>query len=200
MTADFAPKDAETLKSEIIADLGIEYTGNEETIDKLVARELKGEEFKASLHADKKKHLEGKQKKEELLRKAGLNPETGEKLESKDLGGDTTPKNDAPMSLKDIRALQDIHDDDMEEVIAYAKFKGISISEAKKSPIIQTHLRTKEEERQTAAATNISGGRRGTSKLSEEELLEKIATESLSDDEMVAAARAKIQKQAEQYK
>ncbi len=82
-----------------------------------------------------------------------------------------TPKND--LSLKDIRALQDVHDDDVDEVIEFAKFKGISIAEAKKLPAIQSLLSTKEEFRKTAQAANTGGGRKGTSKVTGEDLLEK---------------------------
>src|SRR3990167_8840786 len=37
----------------------------------------------------------------------------------------TTPE----LSLKDIRALQDVHDDDVDELVEYAKFKGVSVAE-----------------------------------------------------------------------
>lgn len=103
-----------------------------------------------------------------------------------------TPKNEPEMSLKDIRALQDVHDDDVDEVIDFAKYKGVTIAEAKKSTVIQTLLRTKEEERKTAEATNVSGARRGSSKVTGEELLNRAAKEDLTDEEMVLAARARI--------
>src|SRR3990167_6957742 len=44
------------------------------------------------------------------------------------------PKTPEPLSLKDIRALQDVHDDDVDQVTEYAKFKNISVAEAKKLP------------------------------------------------------------------
>ena len=76
------------------------------------------------------------------------------------------------LSLKDIRALQDVHDDDVDEVVEYAKFKGVSVAEAKKLSVIQAHLKVKAEERTTAAATIISKGGGRTSKITGQTLLE----------------------------
>lgn len=79
---DFAPKGADTLRSEVLEDLGKPYEGNETEVDRLVARRLKDEEFKASLHVDKNKHLGKKQAYEEMLKQAGIDPETGKKIGS----------------------------------------------------------------------------------------------------------------------
>jgi len=90
-----------------------------------------------------------------------------------------TPKNDPAhdgLSLKDIRALQDIHDDDVEEVIEYAKFKGISIAEAKKNPVIQNTLKTRSEERASAQASNTAKDKRSIKTASDEDLLNDFAS------------------------
>ena len=85
-----------------------------------------------------------------------------------------TPKNEkSEYSLQDIRALSDVHDEDVQEVVDFAKFKGISITEAKKNPTVQTILKQKTEERATAAATNTDKGRKPSSKISSEDLLDK---------------------------
>jgi len=101
------------------------------------------------------------------------------------------PKEDEPpkkseYSLQDIRALQDVHDDDVDEVVEFAKFKGISISEAKKSLTVQNLLNAKKEERKTAEATNVGGSRKGSSKSSAEEIHEKAMSGQVpeSDEEM----------------
>jgi len=83
------------------------------------------------------------------------------------------PKKSEGYSLQDIRALSDVHDDDVQEVVDFAKFKGISITEAKKNPTVQTILKQKTEERATASATNTATGRKGASKVSGEDLLDK---------------------------
>ena len=83
-------------------------------------------------------------------------------------------KIEAP-SLKDYVALKnaDIHEDDVEDVIEYAKFKKISISNALKSTVVKATLKEKEEMRTTAQATNTGKTRGGNSKVSGEALLEK---------------------------
>lgn len=182
----FAPKDAETLKSEIISDMGIEYEGNEDMVDKIVARELKDEEFKASLHADKNKHLESKKTYEERMRKAGIDPETGEKIDSKE---STKSPN---MDLKDIRALQDVHDDDIEEVIEFSKFKKISVAEAKRHPAVQSLLKTRVEERASALAASTQVSRRNNAN-SSGAILNKVKNqEDMSDEEMQLAVQATL--------
>ena len=83
------------------------------------------------------------------------------------------PKKSEGYSLQDIRALSDVHDDDVQEVVDFAKFKGITITEAKKNPTVQVILKQKTEERATAAATNTDKGRKPSSKVSGEDLLDK---------------------------
>ena len=89
-------------------------------------------------------------------------------------------------SLQDIRALQDVHDDDVDEVVEFARFKGISITEAKKSLTVQNLLNAKKEERKTAEATNVGGSRKGSSKASAEEIHEKAMSGQVpeSDEDM----------------
>lgn len=182
----FAPKDAETLKSEIISVMGIEYEGNEDMVDRLVARELKDEEFKASVHADKNKHLESKKAYEERMRKAGIDPETGEKIDSKE--STKSPS----MDLKDIRALQDVHDDDIEEVIEFSKYKKISVAEAKRHPAVQSLLKVRSEERASALAASTQVSRRNKANSSETVLNKVKNQEDMSEEEMQMAVQATL--------
>lgn len=66
-----------------------------------------------------------------------------------------------------------IHEDDVNEVIEWAKFKKISIKEALKSPILKATLAEKTEHRATAAAANVGKGRKGSTQATGEELLSK---------------------------
>ncbi len=75
------------------------------------------------------------------------------------------------MSLKDIRALQDVADEDVDEVLDFAKYKGISVAEAKASPVMQTLLRTRGEERATANASSTGNSKKGSKRNSGSELL-----------------------------
>ena len=113
------------------------------------------------------------------------------------------PKTPEPMSLKDIRALQDVHDDDVDELVEYAKFKGVSVAEVKKNPVIQAHLKVKAEERTTAQATNIGKSSGRTSKITGQNLLEKAyeTGETPTDPEAIKAlVAARIQEQLDRKK
>jgi hypothetical protein len=197
-TTNFAPKDAETLKQEITTDLGIAYEDNPEMVDKLIARELKGEEFKASLHADKVKHLSRKEFYKEKLAKAGLDPQTGEKVGAK--APEKGTSNDSNMSLKDIRALSDVPDELVDEVIEYANFKKISIAEAKKTAVIKTTISDFIEAKKTAEATSVKTSRGKTVKPSGDELRKKIREGNLPEEDMAEAARELIEQKREEIK
>lgn len=119
-----------------------------------------------------------------LKQKSALKTEKAEEVEAKSTSG---------MSLKDIRALQDVHDDCVDQVIEYAKFKGVSIVEAKKDPVMQTFLKTKEEERRIAEATNTGGARRGTNKISDETLIKNFNSGvPLKEDDIERLVEAQI--------
>jgi len=105
------------------------------------------------------------EKAEELAKQLKTQPVKKEESE--------LPKKSEGYSLQDIRALSDVHDEDVQEVVDFAKFKGITITEAKKNPTVQTILKQKTEERATAAATNTAVSRKGASKVSSEDLLDK---------------------------
>lgn len=118
--------------------------------------------------------------------------QTGEKtpIKSSGEGTPTTPQ----YSLQDIRALNDVHDDDIEVIQDWAKFKGISVAEAKKESHIQNLLRTREEERKTAKASNTGKGRGGTSKVSGKSLHSKFMEKGEipeDDEEMKKLAEAR---------
>lgn len=71
----FAPKGDDVLRSEVegvFAELGLEADINKDLIDKITSLRSKDETFKASLHADKQKHLDRKNYYKEMAVKAGL--------------------------------------------------------------------------------------------------------------------------------
>lgn len=85
------------------------------------------------------------------------------------------PVEQASVSLKDQIALVNakVHEDDVDEVLEYAKFKKIPVSEALKTSVIKTSLAEKAEQRATAEATHTSRSRGTSSKTSDEALLSK---------------------------
>jgi len=70
-------------------------------------------------------------------------------------------------------ARANVHDDDVDTVLEFSKFKKIPVADALKDPLLNNMLNGKAEERKTASATIVRGGPRGASKASGEDLLRK---------------------------
>lgn len=66
-----------------------------------------------------------------------------------------------------------VHEDDVDDVLDYAKYKKISVAEALKSSVIKASLAEKDELRNTAQATSTGKVRSGSSKVSGDILLAK---------------------------
>lgn len=64
--------------------------------------------------------------------------------------------------------------EDRELVKDYAKYKKISLEEALNNPIIQAELKDKAEKRQTSNATNTGPARRGSTKLTDDQILSNV--------------------------
>src|SRR3990167_10637025 len=147
------------------------------------------EEDQAQAVADKRQELIDAEysKAEELANNQKIRAEKAEalakQLKIKPEEKPEPPKMPESLSLKDIRALQDVHDDDVDQITEYAKFKSISVAEAKKLPEMQALLRTKQEERDTAQATNTGGGRKATFKDTPEAILERADSGNLPEDD-----------------
>lgn len=88
------------------------------------------------------------------------------------------------LSTKDVLFLAkaDIHEDDLGEVLDWAKFKNISVNEAHKQ--LKGTLSVRAEERRTAEVTQTGKTQRGTSKVTGESLLERAeSTGEVPEDE-----------------
>lgn len=79
------------------------------------------------------------------------------------------------LSPKDVLALAkaNLHEDDLEEVIEFARFKKIEVTDALKNPTLKTILTEKAEFRKTADATTTGQQRRVATKVTDEALLDK---------------------------
>lgn len=102
------------------------------------------------------------------------------------------------LSTADIIALTraNIEDDDIDEVLEYAKFRKISVSEALKSSVMKATLSERAEERKSAQAVYTGGGtRRAGGSISDERLMadaqKGIMPESESDLARLALLRMK---------
>lgn len=93
-------------------------------------------------------------------------------------------KEDSNLSVKDgiVLAKADIHEEDMDEVIDYAKSKSISISEALQSNMIKSYLSTQKEERTSAQATSTGSGQKGQEKETPEATYHKAQEGKLPDE------------------
>lgn len=88
---------------------------------------------------------------------------------------EATPQNES-LSNTDIiyLAKADIHDEDMNELLDWAKFKKITVKEAHKQ--LKGTLDVRAEQRRTAEATQTGRTQRGTTKVLGEDLLIKAET------------------------
>lgn len=72
--------------------------------------------------------------------------------------------------------------DDINEVLDYARFKNISVSEALKSNVVKTTLADLAEKRATANATSTKGGKKGISKPDGQTILAQVGEGKFPDD------------------
>jgi len=113
-----------------------------------------------------------------------------------------TPKKEE-YSLKDYRALSDVHDDDVDDIIEFAKFKNITIAEAKVNPTMQALLKTKAEERRSAEVANTGKeGGRSSYQPSANEIIAKVKQQGdpESDEEAERLAEARMQEKLAKIK
>lgn len=113
----------------------------------------------------------------------------------------TEKKKDATDSEKSLSqtdiiyvAKADIHEDDLEEVLTYAKNNKVTVKEAHQ--YLKPILDVKAEQRKTADGTNTNGGKRGSSKLSDEALLAEADKGKLpeSDEDIARLTSLKLKR------
>ena len=78
-------------------------------------------------------------------------------------------------------AKADIHEDDMEDVLKHAKLHNVSVKEAHN--FLKPILDVRKEQRNTSQATHTRGSARGSSKISDETLLENAKRGKLPDND-----------------
>lgn len=151
---------------------------NTEVVEETTA-EVETEDNSAQLELEeknKKLYERAKKAEEELKKLKAAKPKAPEAPAAPEKQG-LTPMDAIVLSTAKITDVEDI-----EEVVNYAAYKGIEIKDALKDKTMQTILRTKAEERQTAEATNTGAGRRGSSKPSGEQLLANARSGKPVDD------------------
>lgn len=107
----------------------------------------------------------------------------------------TAQKADSPSSTKDLYALMEakVPLDDVSEVEDYAKYKGISITEALKTQAVRSILNEKAEARNVSQATNTGVSKRSSSRPSDDMLLSNARKGIMpdSDEDLARLARLK---------
>lgn len=106
---------------------------------------------------------------------------------------------DSQLSQRDLMTLvrEDIAEEDEEEVINYAKFRNISVSDALKSDVLKSILKDRVEKRTTADATETGAKKRGNSKLTDESIMENASKKGelpSSDDDIRRLASLSLHK------
>ena len=109
------------------------------------------------------------------------------------------PKIDGKLSTFDLLALQKANietEEDLDEVVRWADYNKISVSEALKSNILKATLTEKAEERKSAMAVNTGPGRRSSGTVSDERLMADAKKGIMPDnpDDIAKLARMRIGK------
>lgn len=86
------------------------------------------------------------------------------------------------LSVKDLVALRDIHEEDLDYLLDEAKLRKKSVSELKKDPYVKIILKTRQEERATAAVANTGTSRRGVQRDSDDEILNNFYKGKVSEN------------------
>lgn len=171
--------DADTDFAASLADLSDE--------DKEQAIQTKKSEILSQEVKSLREKAEKAAKAEELANNYKVRAEKAERElgKNKPAAGDKTPKKDGELSSRDIIVLTkaNIAEEDIDEVLDYAKFKGISVAEALKSSVVKATLSQKEEQRNLAAAANAGNGRRGSYQVADDVLLAKARQGELPDSD-----------------
>lgn len=107
-------------------------------------------------------------KAEELANNQKIRAEKAERLAK------AKPPTDVnALASKDLVAIMNakVPEEDIDEVVEYAKYKKTSVSEVLKDPIMKATLDLRSEERNTASAANTSTSRRGSTRIPDDVLI-----------------------------
>jgi len=156
------------------------------------------DEDKTARLSEKKAELV-KQEYETIAQKAKKDAELANnyKIRAEKAEKGSTKKDEPEISIQDMHALRDVHEEDIDEVLSYAKFKNITARDALKVDVIKTFIADRAEKRKTAQATNINTGRRGvTPNTGETMLSEAMKTGKLpsTDEEMTKMTEARLKR------
>jgi hypothetical protein len=148
-----------------------------------VALETTEEETLESVKAELEKERQARLKSDEVAQNQKIRAEKAEKKAKEVVKEETKTTSD--LSSKDLLALMkaEVAEDDVDEVVDYAKYKGISVAEALKTSVIKTSLADKVEQRKIADATNTGVSKRSSAKLADDVLLSNASKGIMPDND-----------------
>lgn len=163
----------EEVRASIVTEFGFDEEADKEKIDKLVAKEMDHHKKLSSAIGQKIKHRTIAGDLQKKITDAG----TEQKPPQTEQKGD--------LSSTDMFALIEakVPQSDIQEVVDYAKFRGITVTEALGHGLVKSMLAEKAEQRQTAEAANTGGSKRGTGKLPDDVLLSNAAKGVMPEDD-----------------
>jgi hypothetical protein len=159
---------------------GSEVQETTEEVAEETTNETQEEELTPEQIADLKKKAEVSSQNFERAKKAEADlKEARKKLQE----GNTAENKAEVLSTKDVLYLAkaDVHEDDVNEVLEWSKFKKISVQEAHKQ--LKGTLEVRAEQRKSAETANISNVRRGPTKVTAETLLENAKAGKLPEND-----------------
>ena len=132
-------------------------------------------------------------KAEEIAENQRIRAEKAEKKAKANTAKEGTSKKYSLEEIEDITALSSIPKEDRQEVLDYAESKGIKPSEALANPMITAYLKSQEEVRKTAQASNTGGSKRGSAKTSGDQLIKDFESgKAIKDDDIQALVEAQM--------
>lgn len=157
----FTPKGEEVIRQEIIADFGLdpEVDINKEIIDKAVARELKSEQMKASLHDSKEKKKKTIAELEEKLK--GTAPK-GDNKDTKPKGEDNEAKT-RQLVAEEMFINSGGTNTELRQIKKIMAATGKSFRDAQKDSLFVA-FQEKQEREQTSRSSQLPPARGGTPK------------------------------------
>lgn len=148
------------IRAKIVEEFGFDEASDAEKIDKLVAKDVEGRKKLSKAIGQKKAW------RDQFQKNSKDNKPPVDKSKDSDASKDD-------LSQKDVLVLAkaDLHEDDLEEVIEFAKFKKMTIAEALKNSTLKSILSEKAEFRKSAEAANSGASRRTTTKLTPQQIV-----------------------------
>lgn len=147
-----------------------EKTENQDVDD--TSDESQEEESQEDVSSLKKQIETLKKQKEHWRSKASAG---GNKAEAPQEKPKATNTSSDELSQKDFLALAraDVHEEDIDYVLKYAKLEGVGVKDALASDDLKLILKSKAEHRQTQAAANTKTARPSAKKISDRDILDK---------------------------